>query len=369
MRLVAVDGLAGELELARGVPSDRPDGAPLLRAGTRVSAALAARLASAGASRVWVEDELGSAIEPPPEFPADVIGLSLQAFKRAQAAVPAALRASRGLEAPALRALQEAAGEIADAVLDYPREQCPISDFAVTLASPSWHALRVALLGTFIGRRVLAKSGWIDVQGVQRFDAIDERLSALALGLLVHDIALPAPAAQADAMPAEAEQPVSHVNLAASLFAAESFPAAMRVVLQSHHERWDGMGYPERKHRDATALNARIAAIADAFDSLTASGEGREPLAVDAAVRAIEAGAGAQFDPSLVAHFRELVPPYPLGHPVRLPDGREGVVVSLAAADRLHPTVRLRSASGPIVELVADLSPADPAPPQVRAAA
>jgi hypothetical protein len=89
---------------------------------------------------------------------------------------------------------------------------------------------------------------------------------------------------------------------------------------------------------------------------MIAAGDDRQPLANHAAAALIAAGAGLRFDPELVAHFSALVAPYPLGHEVTLPDGRDGVVAKLPRGDRLHPTVRLRSASGPIVELVADMA-------------
>jgi hypothetical protein len=360
MRFVSTAAIVEKLELARNVPSERPDGAPLLRAGTVVSPELAARAAASGICGIWVEDELGREITPPPEFPADVVGSALHAARRAFDAAPAAIAAGRELDNTLVRALQQAAGDLADAVLEYPADECPFSDIAVRRATPQWHAVRVALLGTFVGRRALSKSGWIDYQGVQRFDALDERLSTLALGLLVHDIGVPPWSAHGSGptacMELESEQDVEHLNRGVSLFAAESTHAAMRVVIQSHHERWGGQGYPERKCRDATAVNARIAAIADVYDALIATGAGREPLPVHAAVGRIEQGAGADFDPSLVAHFQALMPPYPVGHELTLPDLRSAVVVALPPGDALRPTVRVHSESAPSVELVADLT-------------
>jgi hypothetical protein len=358
MRFLAVDAAAGHL-LARDVPSDRRDGAPLLRAGTELTPELAVRVADSGCRGVWVDDELGSQIEPPPEFPADVVGRAHHAITSALADAPPAIAAQRELDPRLVRQLHEAADDIADAVLEYPANVCPINDLPVSLATAAWHAVRVTLLGSFIARRLLTQSGWIDYQGVQRFDLFDERLATLAFGLLVHDIGT---AAQdrgllaGPCMDAEAEQAVEHVSLGAALFPAESTPAAGRVVIHSHHERWDGFGYPERKHHDATAPNARIAAIADGYDALRATGGGREPVAINAAVGAIEQDAGSRFDPAIVAHFTALVAPYPVGHEVLLPDGRRAIVAAVPPGDPLRPTVRLQSASGPIVELVTDLA-------------
>jgi hypothetical protein len=340
MRFVPIDSVTEEVVLARNVPSERPDGAPLLRSGARVGDSMVKRIAGLGISGVWIDDELGRDIEPPPEFPGDVLGIALHAVTRAIDAAPRAAASKQNLDAKIVRGLQEAAGDIADAVLSYPGQTCPISDLPVSVATPPWHAVRVAVLGTFIGRRVLTKSGWIDYQGVQRFDGFDERLSTLALGLLAHDIGA-MPSAVGPWMTPEHEQDAEHVN---------------RAAFVSHHERWDGLGYPDRKCGDATALNARIAAIADGYDALVATGGDRAPVPVHAAVQAIGDEAGGRFEPAMVAHLKALVPPYPIGHELRLPDRRSGVVVKLPPGDGLRPTIRLHSASGPIVELVADLT-------------
>jgi hypothetical protein len=357
MRLLAIDDVREDVVLARSVPSGRPDGVPLLRAGATVGAALAARIAASGVGGVWIDDDLGRDIAPLPEFPADAIGIALHATTAALDDAPRALAAGRELDARFMRELQDAAGEFADAVLSYPGDLCPISDVAVARATAPWHAVRVALLGAFIGMRALAKTGWIDYQGVQRFDGLEERLSTLILGLLVHDIGATTDGEAGACMAPESEQTPEHVAKGLSLFAAESAPMAMRAAIQSHHERWDGTGYPQGKIRDTTAMNARIAAIADTFDALVATGGVRTPLPPHAAVRTIAQAAGSQFDPALVAHFEALVMPYPVGHELCLPDGRSAVVVSLPVGDRFRPTVRLQVDGGPIVELVADLLP------------
>jgi hypothetical protein len=360
MRFVALEQIGDGMALARNLPSDRADGAPLLRAGMTLTDQLASRLAAAGFTGVWVDDELSAEITPAPEFPVDVIGMALHAAAGALDAAPSALGTGRELDPRIVRKLHDAAADIADAVLEYPADQSPISDLPVATATAPWHAVRVALLGTFIGRRVLEQGGWLDYQGVKRFDSLDERLSTLALGLLVHDIGVPAPATRQDAtgvcMTAEVDQPVAHVTVGTALFPAESTPAGMRVVIHGHHERWDGLGYPERKHRDAIALNARVAAVADAYDAMTATGEGRLPLSTSAALRQIEVGAGSWFDPALAKQLLALIPPHPVGHELILPDGRHAVVAALARGGRLAPTARLRSELGSIVELVANMA-------------
>ncbi|SEM94430.1 HDIG domain-containing protein [Mesobacillus persicus] len=79
-------------------------------------------------------------------------------------------------------------------------------------------------------------------------------------------------------------------------------------VIKSHHERWDGKGYPDQlKGREISQL-ARIVSIADAFDAMTSSRSYRSALPVDDAYNRIIEGKGTQFDPELVELFKKVYP-------------------------------------------------------------
>jgi len=76
-----------------------------------------------------------------------------------------------------------------------------------------------------------------------------------------------------------------------------------RVMALSHHERWDGKGYPKKLEGDAIPLAGRILALADAFEAMTATQRHRSPISVVEAGRKIVAESGKQFDPKVVAAF------------------------------------------------------------------
>lgn len=79
-------------------------------------------------------------------------------------------------------------------------------------------------------------------------------------------------------------------------------------VIRSHHERWDGNGYPDKlKGRDIPML-ARIVAIADAFDAMTSSRSYRSALPAEEAYKRIIEGKGTQFDPDLIDVFKKVYP-------------------------------------------------------------
>jgi ribonuclease P protein subunit RPR2 len=71
-------------------------------------------------------------------------------------------------------------------------------------------------------------------------------------------------------------------------------------VVRSHHERWDGGGYPDGLAGTDIPVGARIFAVADALDAMTQRRPYRRPLRWEAAVARIRKGAGEQFDPDVV---------------------------------------------------------------------
>jgi HD-GYP domain-containing protein (c-di-GMP phosphodiesterase class II) len=79
-----------------------------------------------------------------------------------------------------------------------------------------------------------------------------------------------------------------------------------RQVIGSHHEKWDGTGYPRRLEGEEIPLAARIFAIADAYDSMTSHQPYREALPVEFALAEISDKAGTHFDPVLAEAFLDI---------------------------------------------------------------
>jgi len=81
-----------------------------------------------------------------------------------------------------------------------------------------------------------------------------------------------------------------------------------RVIALTHHERWDGSGYPRGLRGEAIPLVGRIVAVADAFDALTSTRPYKQAWPVEEAVALLRREAGRQFDPRLVPKFIEMMP-------------------------------------------------------------
>jgi len=84
------------------------------------------------------------------------------------------------------------------------------------------------------------------------------------------------------------------------------FLAGARQVVRSHHERWDGAGYPDRLAGEQIPLAARVFAVADTFDALTSDRPYRAAASFREARRVIADAAGTQFDPAVADAFDDI---------------------------------------------------------------
>jgi putative two-component system response regulator len=80
------------------------------------------------------------------------------------------------------------------------------------------------------------------------------------------------------------------------------------IIAFSHHEKWDGSGYPRGLSGTDIPLEARIVAIADVFDALTSRRPYKDAWPLERALEHIAQGSGAHFDPHLVPLFFDIVP-------------------------------------------------------------
>lgn len=79
-------------------------------------------------------------------------------------------------------------------------------------------------------------------------------------------------------------------------------------IIKYHHERFDGKGYPCGLKGDEIPLNARIIAIADAYDSMVSNRSYRQGLSHEEAMKKIDEQTGTQFDPMIVQAFKAIIP-------------------------------------------------------------
>lgn len=99
-----------------------------------------------------------------------------------------------------------------------------------------------------------------------------------------------------------------HAEIGAEIIGEHKDPLlemARRIAL-SHHEKWDGTGYPYGLSGEDIPIEGRIVAIADVFDALTSIRPYKRAWTVEATLALIESEAGKHFDPKLVKHFKQI---------------------------------------------------------------
>jgi putative nucleotidyltransferase with HDIG domain len=158
------------------------------------------------------------------------------------------------------------------------------------------HSARVTALALAVARRL----GWNEQQ-----------LTAVRLGAALHDVGKlsvsvavlrkPGPLLPHERAEIQ-EHPLAGAWLLEDVAVAQP---ALRCVLH-HHERWDGDGYPHRLAAAAIPIEARLVALADAFDAMTSDRPYRSALTHKEALGEVGRCAGTQFDPELAGVFLDV---------------------------------------------------------------
>ncbi len=108
--------------------------------------------------------------------------------------------------------------------------------------------------------------------------------------------------------PDEFDRVRTHPVIGAEIIRAVPFPYPVAPYIHSHHERWDGSGYPDGLKGEAIPLGARVLAVVDYFDALTTDRPYHRAMGHDEAVEVVRSEAGRALDPTLVPRFIRLLP-------------------------------------------------------------
>lgn len=345
MRLAATRRAVGA-KLARDVRSARPGALPLLRAGTTLTEEYCRALLEAGIRAVYVDDELSRGIEVTPTLSESTRTAAETALERAFREVPAALQGGDPLPEATLGELTEVAKLIAAEVAAADDAVVALADLAAADAYTLQHSIDVAVLGLILARWLFREHGRLDGRARRSTIGVDDALVRLGVGLLLHDVGkLAVPQEILDKPTAldehEWELVRLHPALGVELIATEQISYHSKAVIRSHHERWDGRGYPDGLSGERIPQFARIASVADVYDAVTSERPYRAAASPAAGHATITAGTGTMFDPEVVGVFRRVVAPYPPGTEVTLQDGRRALVAGVPPGRLDRPVVRV----------------------------
>ena len=132
-----------------------------------------------------------------------------------------------------------------------------------------------------------------------------EDLDALRAAALLHDIgklAVPDHIINKPGRltPEEFEKMKIHPVVGAEILEKVAFPYPVAPIVRSHHEKWNGEGYPDGLKGEEIPIGARILGVVDCLDALTSDRQYRKALPLEEAMQKIVEGAGIQFDPQVV---------------------------------------------------------------------
>ncbi len=122
---------------------------------------------------------------------------------------------------------------------------------------------------------------------------------------------------------------------------SEGISEVMRTVAANHHERLDGLGYPNGLKGDELCLISRVSTIVDVYDALTADRCYKKGMPSTTAFRILLEGAGSQFDPILVKKFIKCMGVYPVGTLVKLKSNKLALVIERNEESPLKPVVKI----------------------------
>lgn len=134
----------------------------------------------------------------------------------------------------------------------------------------------------------------------------------------------------------------NHVDYGLSLLeGAHEVSARTRDLIRSHHERFDGSGYPDRLKGSDIPTSAKIAGMVDSYDAITTPRPYSQLRSPYEAVREIYTWRGTLFQPEVVEQFMQVVGVFPTGSLVELNNGAVAVVIAQNETRRLKPRIML----------------------------
>jgi putative nucleotidyltransferase with HDIG domain len=184
----------------------------------------------------------------------------------------------------------------------------------------------------------------------------DPELQALRAGALLHDIGKLAVPDYILSKPGrlsreEFEKVKLHSTVGAQIVESARFPYEVAPIVRCHHERWDGSGYPLGLKGEEIPIGARILAAVDCLDGLASDRQYRRALPLPEAMRTVAGGAGAAFDPRVVAVLEQRC--------VEL-EGLARAEIARLPEPVLEPAAANLSAPGAGLEVLRDTGPSSP---------
>ena len=231
---------------------------------------------------------------------------------------------------PNLKAVRQAADALEQSMLRNPDPMMFLKSLRMEESYSFRHSVNSAILGVALAREM----------GLHR-----QHIHQLAMGLLLADIGkvrLPGNLLTTSARLTDTETESIKDHVKHSVEIAESLgglSSAIIEVIQMHHERFDGCGYPQGLIGKEIPLLGRIAGLADSFDAITSDRNYSEAILTHEALEELFASPRLVYQKQLIERLIQTIGPYPIGSLVALSDGTVAMVATLNRTKRLAPMV------------------------------
>lgn len=251
---------------------------------------------------------------------------------RARACLAYIFRSSYANRPLDLSELKDIVGEMLHGLLRNPNPLQLATNLQFPQEHDACHSFNTAIISMRFGQHL----------GINRSDLV-----SLGLGGMLHDIGkarIPPLMLVKPKKLNEGELEIVRKHAAdgyETLRASGQLNNAVLDIVRCHHERSDGRGYPQGLHGDNVPELARVAAIADAFDSLTGGYGYREPITPTDALHILNADAGEEYGHEMMYELVRCLGTYPVGSLLELNSGAYVMVIGSNPSARLKPLVLL----------------------------
>lgn len=341
MRFVPINCIKEGSYLAKTIYDN--EGRVLLARDIQLTNSLLKRVQQIGILSLYINDEYSqNEIEDviKPEIKQKAISTIKSTFEALQKHNESLIRSSRNINDKLIQAKKHeslnAAIEAAKQILNDISGQRNIMINLVDVKSMDnytyQHSVNVAVLSLILGIHL----------NLNRYELHD-----LCIGAMLHDIGkvlVPKEIVQKKGQltPQEFEMIQEHTLKGYNYIKnSPELSAPARIVVLQHHEKVNGLGYPERRKSSDIYKLSKIVAIADVYDALTSDRPYRHAMSPSEALEFIMANGGTHFDYEMVKVFSKIIVPYPEGTLVRLSTSDVAVVEKTNIEFPLRPQVRI----------------------------
>lgn len=312
MLYVAIDSLQPGDKVARAIyGASGASATPLVATGTQLSEFEIRRLKALGYQGIYITVEAEQEDGPKPIISDATRAAAVERLTESFSA----LQQGRPMQT---KPLQDSVDEMLGSILNETAILARLTDLRTHDNYTFEHSVNVAAVALMLGTEL---------------ELSVERLRVLGLGALLHDIGKtalsPAILGKAGALTEDEYRYVrQHPQLGYEILRRyEQLDPAVAQIAYEHHERLNGTGYPRGLTLDEIDPLAKIVAVADVYDALTADRSYRKGMPTSKALAMLEGDMDSGFERNAVRSLLRRVAPYPLGTVVRLNTGHVATVV------------------------------------------